>query len=136
MKMKINLSETGVIKGYFCVLSEKPYKAIGCNYDKDTAIEADIDHTLIHVGFSIYKSGKFAENKKAYEASLHPAPTQKEIDRSEMREILNWLNDNDYVINKHILGEYDDDNPKWTAYLSERAVKLARYKELEAKYAE
>lgn len=134
MKMKINLSETGVINGYFCVLSEKPYKATGCNYNEADGVDADLDCSLIHVGYSTYIDGVFAENKEAYEAALYPAPTQEELDKSEMNDILNWLDDNDYIINKHTLGEYTDDNPKWTAYLSERAVKLARYNELEAKY--
>lgn len=61
---------------------------------------------------------------------------QEELDRSEMNEILCWLDNNDYIINKHTLGEYSDDDPKWINYLSERATKLARYNELEAKYTD
>lgn len=50
----------------------------------------------------------------------------------EMNEIKMWLNEHDYIINKHTLGEYQDDDERWLNYLQERQVKLARYNELEA----
>jgi hypothetical protein len=49
----------------------------------------------------------------------------------EGKEIQQWLKDNDYKINKHLLGEYQDNDERWTTYLQERAEKLARYNELE-----
>lgn len=49
----------------------------------------------------------------------------------ESRQIQLWLKDNDYIINKHVLSEYTDDDERWTTYLQERAEKLARYNELE-----
>ena len=49
----------------------------------------------------------------------------------EIQEIKEWLNANDYKINKHSLGEYKDTDERWTTYLEERQVKLARYNELE-----
>ena len=56
-------------------------------------------------------------------------PHQQE--RRELQDIQAWLNANDYKINKHLLGEYADDDERWTTYLQERQVKLARYNELE-----
>jgi hypothetical protein len=49
----------------------------------------------------------------------------------ELHDIQAWLQANDYKINKHLLGEYEDNDPRWTNYLQERQVKLARYNELE-----
>jgi len=49
----------------------------------------------------------------------------------EMKEIKEWLEGNDYKINKHTLGEYTDTDTRWTTYLEERKTKLARYNELE-----
>lgn len=49
----------------------------------------------------------------------------------EMLEIKQWLSANDYKINKHNLGEYTDTDTRWTSYLEERKIKLARYNELE-----
>lgn len=56
-------------------------------------------------------------------------PHQQE--RRELQDIERWLNVNDYKINKHLLGEYQDDDERWTSYLQARQVKLARYNELE-----
>lgn len=56
-------------------------------------------------------------------------PHQQE--RKELQDIERWLNANDYKINKHTLGEYTDDDERWTSYLQDRQVKLARYNELE-----
>lgn len=50
---------------------------------------------------------------------------------AEMQEIKEWLNANDYKINKHTLGEYTDTDTRWTTYLAERKLKLAKYNELE-----
>jgi hypothetical protein len=49
----------------------------------------------------------------------------------EIKSILKWLSDNDYKINKHILGEYSDNDERWVNYLTERQVKLSRYNQLE-----
>lgn len=49
----------------------------------------------------------------------------------ELENIRQWLLDNDYKINKHTLGEYSDNDERWTSYLAERQLKLSRYNELE-----
>jgi len=51
--------------------------------------------------------------------------------KSEAHQIQIWLKENDYKINKHLLGEYQDDDVRWVEYLQERQVKLARYNEIE-----
>jgi hypothetical protein len=54
-----------------------------------------------------------------------------QIEVLELRDIQAWLNANDYKVNKHLLGEYADNDPRWTDYLQQRQVKLARYNDLE-----
>ena len=49
----------------------------------------------------------------------------------EKNTIKAWLQENDYKINKHLLGEYADDDVRWVEYLQERSVKLARYNDIE-----
>lgn len=49
----------------------------------------------------------------------------------ELQAIREWLTAHDYIVNKHTLGEYANDDERWTTYLQERADKLARYNELE-----
>ena len=58
--MKIKINENNIITGYFKLISEKPYKAMGCNMQRnDNGIE--IDNSLLDqiiVGESIFIDGK------------------------------------------------------------------------------
>ena len=58
--MKIKINENNVITGYFKLISEKPYRATGCNMQQnDNGIE--IDNNLLEqiiVGESIFLDGK------------------------------------------------------------------------------
>ena len=49
----------------------------------------------------------------------------------EMNDINEWLLANDYKVNKYVLGEYTDTSQAWLDYKVERAIKIARYTELE-----
>lgn len=60
-----------------------------------------------------------------------PVVDSKQAYKTEMDAIKQWLNDNDYIINKHVLGEYTDTDTRWLNYLAERKAKLERYNELE-----
>jgi hypothetical protein len=52
-------------------------------------------------------------------------------EHQELQDIQAWLQAHDYIINKHLLGEYKDNDKRWTDYLQQRQVKLARYNDLE-----
>lgn len=100
--------------------------------------EFEIDNVdKIHLGYSQIISGIFYENLEAYNKHLEEVKQaeqkQEQVNaiKQEMASIISWLNANDYIINKHTLGEYTDTSEKWVNYLSERKLKLARYNELE-----
>lgn len=100
--------------------------------------EMEIDNIeKIHLGYSQIINGVFYENLATYNQHLEQVrqeeQKQKTINsyKQEMASIKSWLNANDYIINKHLLGEYSDTDPKWINYLAERKLKLARYNELE-----
>lgn len=100
--------------------------------------EFEIDNVdRIHLGYSQIINGVFHENLSAYNKHLEEVKQaeqkQEQVNaiKQEMASIISWLNANDYIINKHTLGEYTDTSEKWLNYLSERAIKLARYNELE-----
>ena len=58
--MKIKIDENNIITGYFKLISEKPYKAIGCNMQQnDNGIE--IDNNLLD-SITVGKS-KFIDNE-------------------------------------------------------------------------
>ena len=58
--MKIKIDENNIITGYFKLISEKPYRATGCNMQQnENGIE--IDDSLLEqiiVGESIFIDGK------------------------------------------------------------------------------
>lgn len=41
--------------------------------------------------------------------------------------VLKWFSENDWKVNKHILGEWSSEDPRWLAYLTERTNKRAEY---------
>lgn len=100
--------------------------------------EMEIDNVdRVHLGYSQVINGVFYENFANYNDHLESVIRAKEEEsrintiKQEMASIKAWLNANDYIINKHTLGEYSDTDPRWTNYLAERKIKLARYNELE-----
>ncbi|MFU8785842.1 MAG: hypothetical protein ACNA7U_01235 [Candidatus Izemoplasmataceae bacterium] len=44
---------------------------------------------------------------------------------ARIQEIQQWLIDNDYRINKYILGEYTDESPQWIQYKQDRLEKIS-----------
>ena len=50
--------------------------------------------------------------------------------RKELNSILKWFADNDWKINKIVIGEWQQNDQRWQEYLTERAIKRARYDEL------
>lgn len=44
-------------------------------------------------------------------------------------EALKWLADNDWKVNKRMLGEWAEDDERWLAYLEERKAMRAQYDE-------
>ena len=57
--------------------------------------------------------------------------TKKEL-MWERHTILVWLKNNDYIINKVFLGEWQEDDERFIEYKKERALKRNRLDELNA----
>lgn len=51
--------------------------------------------------------------------------------KREKKQILDWLFDNDWKINKIVIGEWKTDDIRWINYLSERSNKRNRLDEIE-----
>ena len=52
--------------------------------------------------------------------------------RAKKANALKWLADNDWKVNKRTLGEWAEDDERWTAYLADRAKVRAELDEAEA----
>ena len=46
--------------------------------------------------------------------------------QNERDEIKKWLFENDYKVNKIVIGEWTTEEPKWLEYVQERQVKVER----------
>jgi hypothetical protein len=44
----------------------------------------------------------------------------------EKKDILQWLADNDWKVNKVVVGEWEKEDPRWIEYISERQAKRNR----------
>ena len=52
--------------------------------------------------------------------------------REKRANALRWLTDNDWKVNKRMLGEWAEDDERWLTYLAERAKVRAEYDEATA----
>lgn len=50
--------------------------------------------------------------------------------KEELIYIRTWFSQNDWKINKIVIGEWETTDDRWTSYLAERAIKRARQDEL------
>ena len=76
--------------------------------------------------------------KAFYTEQINLTKEQRELIRarataSRKREAaLKWLSDNDWKVNKRMLGEWAEDDERWIAYLSDRAKARAAIDDAEA----
>jgi hypothetical protein len=64
------------------------------------------------------------------EAIIETVPEVEITKEDRLRELSNWLSDNDWKINKVFLGEWSTDDPRWLDYLETRAAVRAEQDEL------
>ena len=50
--------------------------------------------------------------------------------KEELWEIQKWFSDNDWIVNKIVVGEWTTDDKRWINYLAERKAKRTRQDEL------
>lgn len=51
---------------------------------------------------------------------------QRQAAEKEQADILQWLADNDWKVNKVVVGEWEATDPRWVEYLNERKAKRSR----------
>lgn len=76
----------------------------------------------------------YTEKVEATEEQKEKAETFKNA-REQKEKALKWLTDNDWKINKRALGEWEETDERWLAYLADRAKARADYDSAEAALA-
>ncbi len=71
----------------------------------------------------------YFENGKVVYKNLE-AIKQRQALEKEQADILQWLADNDWKVNKIVVGEWNKDDPRWVEYLNQRQTKRIRLDEI------
>lgn len=112
--MKINYTlNNNIITGYTIIPfdNNKPYIDL---------TEEEINN--IRCGYT-----RLINNKLVYNEDIYQLISQT---KKELSEIQKWFIDNDWKINKIVIGEWTKDDERWTTYLEERQIKRNRQDEL------
>lgn len=75
---------------------------------------------------SFYTQERKAPDEKARGEAVKRLALRKSAERRR-QTVLQWFLDNDWKVNKHILGEWSNEDPRWLSYLSERKTKREEY---------
>ena len=72
----------------------------------------------------------YKPTKEDYLAVMNEKQKTLILAQEELWEIQKWFSDNDWIVNKIVVGEWTTDDERWLNYLAERKVKRARQDEL------
>ena len=72
----------------------------------------------------------YKPTKEDYLAVMDEQQKTLILAQEELWEIQKWFSDNDWIVNKIVVGEWSTDDERWLNYLAERKVKRARQDEL------
>jgi hypothetical protein len=71
----------------------------------------------------------YIDGKVVYK-NLDKIAVRQQLEK-EQADILQWLTDNDWKVNKIVVGEWTKEDPRWLSYLQERQTKRSRLEEIE-----
>lgn len=74
--------------------------------------------------------GAYFINGKLVYKDLEKIKLKQELEK-EQADIMQWLADNDWKVNKVVVGEWSKEDPRWISYLQERQIKRKRLEEIE-----
>lgn len=77
-----------------------------------------------------YENGNFIFDDSRIDYELIHSQKLKADLQQELKEIHQWLDDNDWIVNKVFLGEWEKDDDRFLNYKKERAIKRARRDEI------
>ena len=72
----------------------------------------------------------YKPTKEDYLAVMDEQQKTLTLAQEELWEIQKWFSDNDWIVNKIVVGEWTTDDERWINYLAERKSKRARQDEL------
>jgi hypothetical protein len=111
------------------ILTAENWEERNTTYTKD--FDKDGNEILIATTISIEDYAKENGFKIVNTKPKELASKELKVDlENELIQIKKWFLENDYKVNKVIIGEWEDKDPRWLEYKKERAVKRARQDEI------
>lgn len=112
---------------------EKTGKVIGFNKDIEPSIYITEEERKqpLPDRYSYYavENGKFVIKQRTI-TDEEKARDAEAVRQKRLAEIDKWFNDNDWIINKVFLGEWETTDPRWIEYLKKRAEIRAEHERL------
>ncbi len=75
---------------------------------------------------TFYTQTRKEQTKTEQQEAVKRLALRKSAER-QRETVLQWFLENDWKVNKLVLGEWSKEDPRWLAYLSERKTKRAEY---------
>ena len=72
----------------------------------------------------------YKPTKEDYLAVMDEGQKTLILAKEKLWEIQKWFSDNDWIVNKIVVGEWATNDERWLNYLTERKIKRARQDEL------
>lgn len=94
----------------------------------DRQVEVDLTETELNY-LKANSLGAYYINGKIVYKDLDKIAIRQNLER-EQADILQWLADNDWKVNKVVVGEWTKEDPRWLEYLQERQIKRKRLEEI------
>lgn len=113
IKINYSLNDSNVITSYTII----PF-----NESLPTLEISEEDLKKIKVGYTKLINGVLDFNTAKYQEVKYA--------KIELSEIKKWFFDNDWKVNKVVIGEWNKTDSRWLEYLEQRQIKRARQDEL------
>lgn len=119
------------IKNNACVLTQEQQQIVNNVHQR---LPFDEKYIIDFVKFYSLDSNYLSELKSLNRLYSRPNIVKRNEHiakaKQELKEIKSWFSSNDWKVNKIVIGEWSQDDPRWQEYLNERAIKRARQDEL------
>lgn len=99
---------------------------------KFSANQVELDLTETELQYLKQNSlGAYYIDGKLVYRNLDKIAVRQQLEK-EQADILQWLTDNDWKVNKIVVGEWTKEDTRWLQYLQERQIKRNRLDEIQS----
>jgi hypothetical protein len=117
------------MKMYITLLQDNKISALYNEYFFDEQIEINLEEEDIQY-LERNIAAAYYENKKIIYKNLDKIKLKESL-QLQKETILNWFLENDWKVNKVVIGEWEKTDERWLEYFNERQIKRTRLDQIE-----